>query len=432
MPSLAFATRLSARLAALALLACLTLVAASAAAAPATPAGPAFTLSGEDGFFLAPDVAVDAAGNAVATWYGEAPDQAVPDVEIYARRYAPSGLPLGPTFTVNAVADGQQRRPAVAVHPDGAFVVAWDTDTRTIWARRFTADGRPTGGDIAVSQRAATHRDPDVAIAADGSFVVVWELTAAGDDDIAIRRFDAEGAPLGDERLLSDPAPDTARQLNPALAALPGGALAIVWERQSGTLSAPLTAVELLRLDAAGSPLGALQPVATSAAEELRDPAASAGPTGELVVAWSSFTTLGSQIFARSFGPDGAPKRPPVAVSPAEPAQRTLPAAASATDGAAIVTWTDSAPQAGAPAGVAARLLDGAGDPVAEPFYPRPPALGYGGASSVATALSAGSPNPLWLTWAQSPPVDGEVRSAVYARRLVERLYSTSLPLVRR
>lgn len=414
---------------ALALFTCaaLALALARPSAAQVAPAD-AVAVSDENGYFLAPDVAVDARGNAVVAWYGEAGGQPVPDVEVYARRYGPDGAPLGPALRVNAASAGSQRRPAVAVDPAGAFVVAWDTATRTIWARRFAADGTPLTGDIRVSpDDGGVHRDPDVAAAADGTFVVAWQLTpAAGDDDVAVRRFDRDGAPLSGLRIPYDPAAESALQMNPALAALPNGT-ALVWEQ----LGAATTAVLLQRLDPAAAPAGPPLTVSASSAEELRDPAIAARPDGAAVVAWATFAPASGGIAARSYGADGAPLAPAAAIAPAQAADRSLPSVAASGD-SAVVAWLDSSTVDGAPAGLAARALAPAGAPDGEPFYPRPPALGPAPPSAVAAAIGATSGGALWLAWAQAPPGAGDAVSAIYLRRSVEPRFTVALPLARR
>lgn len=424
------------RAAALLAAALLATMAAGASAAPATPFGPVLAVSPADGFFLAPDVAVDTAGNAVVVWYGEAAGQATPDVEVYARRFGPSGAALGPAFRVNAASAGQQRRPAVAFAPTGEFVVAWDTGTATVWARRFAADGAPLTGDIRVSQSAATHRDADVAVAADGTFLVAWQLSGpGGEDDVAVRRFDRDGTPLGAERIPYDPAGEADEQLNPALAALPAGATALVWEE----LRAASTAVLLQRLEASGAPAGPPQLVAESSAAELRDPAVAAGPDGAVVVAWATFPEVTAEpaartysVVARAYDAAGAARGPAVAVAPPGGDERFFPTVAVAADGTAVVAWVDATPALGAPVGVAARTLDAAGQPGGELFYPRPPAEGETAASSVAAAIGPAAPGDLWVAWAQRPAGAGDAVSAVALRRHVDQISTLALPLLRR
>lgn len=402
--------------------------------------------SAEDGFFLAPDIAVDRQGNAVLVWYGETAGQAVPDVEVYARRYGPDGAPLGPAFHVNATAAGNQRRPAVAVDPTGAFVVVWDTNTSTVWARRFAPDGAPLTGDIRVSpQDSLPHRDPDVAVAADGTFLVAWQLTSSGgDDDVVVRRFNRDGTPLSPARIPYDPAAETALQMNPALAALPTGT-ALVWEELAAAALAPgsspdvlrrldaagTTAIVLQRLDTTAAPAGPPQTVAASDAEELRDPAIAAGADGGAVVAWATFTPTAGGIAARGYGADGAPLAPATPITPPEAAERFLPAAAATPSGTTVVAWIDATAVDNAPTGLAVRPLTPAGAPSDAPRYPRPPALGPSIPSGVAAAISPTAGNTLWLAWAQTPPGANPALSAIYLLRRAEQRLTVALPLIR-
>jgi hypothetical protein len=426
--------RLHRHLRRLAPLACaLALLAAlpgAAAAAESAGLSPVLAVSAEDGSFLAPDIAVDAAGNAVVVWYGEAPGQAVPNSEIFARRYGPRGHALGPAFRVNAAARGQQRRPAVAVAPDGAFVVAWDTDTTTVWARRFTADGAPATGDIAISTGTAVDRDPDVAVAPDGTFVVAWQRTPAGaPDDVALARFDRDGTPLGAERTPRPPA-DAVAQINPALAALPAGQFALVWEELA---SDGASTIFLRRLDATGAPSGNTQSVAILPAgpEELRDPAVAADSAGAAIVAWSVFSPAGDSIAARGFTAAGAPAGPAQTVAPAGPSRRFLPAVAL-IGGAGYIAWGEAALTAGGPAGVAARAILASGAPAGDPLFPRPLAPGEQPALTATVAFGPGPGGEPWFAWAETGPSAAPAQSAIYARRITAWLYTTALPLVAR
>jgi len=402
-------------------------------AAPGVPVGPALAVSAEDGYFLSPAATVDPAGQLIVVWYGDTPAQ--PGTEIYARRFSPGGAPLGPAFRVNAATVGSQRRPSVGANADGGFVVAWDTNTQSVWARRFGPDGAPLSGDIAVSQSAASHRDPALAVAPDGSFAVAWELAdpSSADGDILLRRFDATGTPIGAERVPYDTAADSALQLNPALAPLPGGALALVWEQTSLTSLVADSTLWLQRLDATGSLAGAAQLVASSNAEELRDPALATGADGRTLIAWSTFTAAGGAIYARRYGPDGQPLADGFRVSQPETAARFTPSIAVAADGSAVIAWVDSTLRAGVPVGVLARRLDAAGAPEGDELAPRTAANGASMAAAVAVAIGPGSTSPLWLTWSQPPPADASATlSAIYARRYVERFFQLALPLVRR
>src|SRR5688572_21930516 len=96
-------------------------------------------------------------------------------------------LDVGPEFQVNTYTTGRQATPAVAVHGDGGFTVAYeigdqysgngpDGSATGVFLRHFDHDGASVGGEQQVNEftRFAQER-PDVAGRADGSFVVVWE-----------------------------------------------------------------------------------------------------------------------------------------------------------------------------------------------------------------------------------------------------------------
>src|ERR1044072_4362446 len=56
-------------------------------------------------------------------------------------------LPSGPEIRVSTDETRGHYYPAVAVFPDGGFVVAWATDHGELRARLFDRGGQPTGGE---------------------------------------------------------------------------------------------------------------------------------------------------------------------------------------------------------------------------------------------------------------------------------------------
>src|SRR5687767_4606896 len=96
-------------------------------------------------------------------------------------------LDVGPEFQVNTYTTGRQAMPAVAVHDDGGFTVAYevgddyaglglDGSTIGVFLQHFDAAGARVGGQQLVNEftRFAQTR-PDVAATSGGSFVVVWD-----------------------------------------------------------------------------------------------------------------------------------------------------------------------------------------------------------------------------------------------------------------
>jgi hypothetical protein len=94
------------------------------------PLGAGFQVNGvTSGAQSLPDVAADAAGNFVVVW--ESSTSAGNDASarsIQARRYRADGVPLGDQFQVNTQTLGEQTNAALAMAPDGRFVVVWTSD----------------------------------------------------------------------------------------------------------------------------------------------------------------------------------------------------------------------------------------------------------------------------------------------------------------
>ena len=126
-----------------------------------------------------PDVATAADGRFVVVWQ-EGGD---------GRRLTNAGLGEGPALRCGREAARRRdsgRPPqastlvghaAVAMAPDGRFVVVWGGGTENpdlVYGRRYAADGRPLGPRFPLARNTDYQDSPDVAMAADGSFVAVW------------------------------------------------------------------------------------------------------------------------------------------------------------------------------------------------------------------------------------------------------------------
>ena len=98
-----------------------------------------------------PRCAADGLGRFVVVWEDAQADGS--GWGIYARRFGPAGMPLGPAFRVNQTTTGDQRAPRVAADASGRFAVTW-TDrsggSADIRARHFDAAGQPLGAEFQV------------------------------------------------------------------------------------------------------------------------------------------------------------------------------------------------------------------------------------------------------------------------------------------
>ncbi|HMQ32170.1 MAG TPA: hypothetical protein PKD53_15680 [Chloroflexaceae bacterium] len=408
------------RLMAAALALFVVLAGGSAPSAPAAAAGRPLLVSPSDGGdHYAPDVAALPDGGAVVVW--QAAGGPLVGSEIMARRLDPDGAPRGLPFLVNRRTAGQQRQPAVAVRAGGGFVVVWATGNRTVWARRFDADGAPLDqDDLPVSGDGAdgvSHYDPDVAALPGGGFVVAWETSSLDGGGILLRRFGPSGAPAGAAQApYQGGAP--AFRANPAIAAAADGAVALAWEEAAPTFDS--FAILISRYSAAGAPTAVARPVAASD-DELRDPALALDAAGVASVAWTALpggSPAASWVQLRRLDPSGAPLGPPASIAAADPAERgrlSGPALATGPWGA-VAAWPDRTTlQDGTLVGLAARSLSPAGAPTGGERYPRLPAP----AGEVAVVAAAATEEGAWLVWSEDVITEGaDNLSAVYARRL--------------
>jgi hypothetical protein len=266
-------------------------------------------------------VATDAAGNFVVVWMSEnyqGADQDGSDSGIFAQRYDSAGGPFGPEFQVNTYTTGYQYFPSVSMDPSGGFVVAWqsgdyynepDGSGTGIVARRFASSGAPLGTEFQVnSYTTDDQRSPAVAVSPDGSFVIVW---ASGDyygnsqdgsrTGVVGRRFDAGGVPLGADFVVNTYT--TGSQDGADVAVDAEGNFVVAWQSRYTDQDGDADGIFAQHFTSTGTPDGPEFQVNTYTTSFQDGPAVAAGPGGTFVVAWQGtrFGGPSSGIFAQRF-----------------------------------------------------------------------------------------------------------------------------------
>ena len=128
------------------------------------------------GFQSFPAIASDRNGGFVVVWEsnGQDGDQG----GIFGQRYDSSGSKVGPEFAVNSSSTGSQQNPSIAMAKSGRFVVTWELYqflSSDVFARRFASDGTPLGDDFQVNTyTTGEQHEPAVAMDDAEDFVVVW------------------------------------------------------------------------------------------------------------------------------------------------------------------------------------------------------------------------------------------------------------------
>jgi hypothetical protein len=224
-------------------------------------------------------------------------------------RVVPALTPLA-EFAPHTTTTGDQAQPAVAADAAGNYVVVWRSDdwANGIFGQLFYADGSPRGSEFQVSQDIwDSQYTPAVAMAPDGAFVVAWEAFdqangGANNYEVFARRYDADGSPLGDEFLVNT-VPDR-EQWHAAVAIAPDHSFVIAWQDDRDlNLGGEIYA---RRYDAAGVG-GATFHVNQTSAYNQYNPAVAMDAAGNVVVAWTSAFQDGyaDGVFARRYDAAG-------------------------------------------------------------------------------------------------------------------------------
>jgi hypothetical protein len=233
-----------------------------------------------------PGIAVAPDGNGVVIWTDDSDpgpiDPLNPSLSegVQGQRIAADGTLIGPRFSIPVDPTGRQGNGAIAMAADGGFVVAWDGvgDGADVYMRRFAANGSPLGQARVNTTTAGEQVEPVVAMAADGSYVVAW----LSEHDIVARRFAVDGAPLAGEFIVFA----GAQFYPPALVMDPRGDFIV-----AGTSSSTGEVVSRL-YDPAGVGRGGTQVLAAGGAQSgSAFPSLAMDVDGDAIVAWETTTT---------------------------------------------------------------------------------------------------------------------------------------------
>lgn len=263
-------------------------------------------------------------------------------------------VPIGGEIPVNTLVRASQLE-VIARDAYGNFVIAWTgvnliTNQSSIWARRYSATGVPLSGEFRVDSGAASYESqPAIAMAPTGEFVIVW----TEGNGLRARRYDARGLALGADFALNGDGPASSLQNVPRAAILPDGGFVVAW--QDAATSNSYFDVFVRRYDANGQPLGAAVRANTYTGGYQDKPALAVGADGRYIVAWNSDSQEGPQgsadapgVYAQRFNPDGSRAGVEFRVAQSTAGAQGYPSLAYRPDGGFTVVWSgagDAAPQ---------------------------------------------------------------------------------------
>lgn len=355
-------------------------------------------------------VAADADGDFVVTWSSSGQDGDAWGV--FAQRYAADGASRGPEFRVNQTGANNQWYPNVASSAFGDFVIVWtsalqDGSGDGVYARRYDAEGAPLGDEFRVNTTTEDHqRHPTVAMGPAGEFVVVWSGYGQG-SDIYAQRYNAAGEQEGNEFRVNGTT--AGQQQFPSIAVDGQGRFVVAWTTDGRDGSG--TAVYARRYDADGASGGEEFQANTETAGNQQYARVAASNDGDFVVTWASANQDGSGrgIFAQRFSAGGARRGGEFQVNQVSTGEQFAPTVAADAAGGFVVTWTGA--QDGDMFGVFARAYDAEGDARGSEFRVNTHVAG----NQVYSAAASDAAGGIVIVW-QSDGQDGNF-FGVYGQR---------------
>jgi hypothetical protein len=298
-----------------------------------TPLGLSFIVGLESQPISHPRVAMTPLGEFTVVWGNPR--------TIFVRRFDRLGRPLGSVSSTRQLSPGIVQSPDVAVDAAGNAVVVWAVsrfEGDLIFLQRFNAANEAPGLQGVpemVNQNPVNSRDkPRVVLDAAGDILVSWDDYRTGNlPDVWARRFDGPTGAWAPEL-----------RINPSVPGFQQGSVPILYpERDGAVVYSDLTEGKVLvrRLDAAGAPLGDPLQIAPLGAVDVPFVDAAAGPDGTALAAWQGGDQLiHAGLFDRFWNPLGGDFLPSSETLDSE----GEPAVAAGGSGSFAVAWSSAGP----------------------------------------------------------------------------------------
>ena len=191
--------------------------------------GTAALIETDTGEALFPQVAVDAAGNALAVWYQSDGTR----YNIWANRYT-AGSGWGSATLIETDNAGNAVNPHVAFDAAGNALAVWDQLDGTrynIWANRYTVDSGWGSAALIETDNTGSAAGSQVAVDAAGNALAVWHQSDGTRDSIRANRYTA-GSGWGNAALIET---NAGGAVEPQVAFDAAGNALAVWYQSDGT-----------------------------------------------------------------------------------------------------------------------------------------------------------------------------------------------------
>jgi hypothetical protein len=295
-----------------------------------------------------PDVAFDELGDFMVVWSSERQLPGDSTGSVFARRFASSGSAAGIEVLVNTYTTGQQNHPSIARIPGKGFIVSWDSGGASsspqdgsgiaVFGQRLDGTGGALGLEFRVNT-GTTGDQKNARVAADssGAFVVVWagaEGEVASTHYVFAQRYSSSGSALGSELRVNT---HQSNDVRPAVASDRSGNVTIVWQAVDDTFS---PAVFARRYGPSGAPYGSEFRVNTTLSAYT--PRVGSDPGGNFVIVWAHGDGSALGIFAQRYAASGAQLGGEFRVNTVTTNYQMYPSVALDASGNFCVVWQDT------------------------------------------------------------------------------------------
>lgn len=313
-----------------------------------------------------PALSMNAAGEFVLAWVEPESSQQNRAVDIHAQRFSASGQRVGALQQVVRGVDFDRPSPAVAMGPDGRYVVAWQLMTRGLdlpgylnsihnmttytQARLYGVDGLPRTGVLTVDQGVPVMqgyaRYPyKLAVGMDdaGGFAVAFESRLAASSSIQLRRYDAAGAARGARQRVSQLA--SFWGIEPSLLVNGDGSAVVAWTpcRMPDDVNCK---AYFQRYAADGAKLGGITEVPNPGPAIAPSTALLAGgPNGAFLLSWSASDVHAHKRYGQAYRADGTAEGAPFMVDEDPLRNERQAAVGSDANGDFVFSWTSESRQ---------------------------------------------------------------------------------------
>jgi len=251
-------------------------------------------------------IARDASGRLVAVWSEDVSTQ------IWGRRFDTDGTPLGDKFQINTSTPLNSLSPHVASDPSGNFAVTWTSSlgggNAEVLARRYDSNGAPLGDEFPVNLFTSGVQSPSGIAMSPKGFVVTWRGDGEEGRGVFGRRFNAAGQPMTDDIQVNTTSPVVGDFISPDVAMNAAGDFVVVWAE--GDFDDGLAMGR--RFASSGTPLGGVFPISDATATKAYEPRVASDSAGNFVVAWTSYPSaalslgLDPHVAAHFYNIDGS------------------------------------------------------------------------------------------------------------------------------